>query len=530
MYGKYRISSDPENVSTETLHDVQRPLSAVVKHAIIVIVAHATEVGDPIDSTGKPKEYPKTLEECVRMQLDLLEESLYSNVEIDNTHSYNIVDQGHQSFSSYDHTVITSRIMKSVVLNALIQHFSNKINADIAAKSKEKKIGIHNPAVMEYNKIILSQFFGNYFKDFKQMFMNETIRLIDKGQLTSYLDFNKRDGLKSHPSCYMQEHKTINSRVVFSETPSNLLTLNELKTRSFDAFSAIFLSYTDGFDITTKCDITLTDTWITFGVYDVIVKYIQEWNEYCMDHHNMARRIILTPKKIKEMNVINIYHLVFLILDKANAGENLRQMSIPYLIEHMCTSFTLKLYINSFTCRSSAQCTSAFLKQSSEGRSLRRTLTRDNCSDIPSETRSMKKEVVGIMNKTVEDLLLVRDRASNSDSSGKDRASNSDSSGKDRASNSDSSGKDDILATEWIEHVIQTIQPPLGEIDYIHTIQSCSEPEPEPKPKHKIRSKRKSDGVGKKTNRRQKEDKNKTKRRQKYIQANIKKQKNTSQK
>ena len=81
MYGKYRISSDPENVSTETLHDVQRPLSAVVKHAIIVIVAHATEVGDPIDSTGKPKEYPKTLEECVRMQLDLLEESLYSNVE-----------------------------------------------------------------------------------------------------------------------------------------------------------------------------------------------------------------------------------------------------------------------------------------------------------------------------------------------------------------------------------------------------------------------------------------------------------------
>ena len=243
-----------------------QPYPLPVKHAIIVITAHSSEIGQPLDSTGEAKQYPDNYQRCFDQHNQLLINSLFSNIELDNMYTYNIAPQGHQGWSGFNPNSITSRYMKSNLLDDLIKAFSEDIIRHINPLIQ------HDSTTMTYNKHILELFFSDYGKQFIEMFMAQNIALLEQGHTFTYANFMEEFKDRTHPSNLMVEHKTINSRLEFNKRPSNQITRKEMaQSNSSDLYSTIFLSFNEN-DPTNKrkYDITLVETWVIFRVKEVI--------------------------------------------------------------------------------------------------------------------------------------------------------------------------------------------------------------------------------------------------------------------
>ncbi len=309
-------------------------------YAIMIVSGHGYDNMIPESFTSDIPQYPTTTEECIEQNNQQLR--LPPKI-LNNIYVSNIAPLGYTNKSSSDPTKITSRFMKTNILNKLFNEYHDIIKEQIIRKP-------HDPTVLAHNQAILELFFSNdRMRNFLQMF--------DRAALTEFFKTHNNEAYKHymddfqsrrHAGTIMPLNVAINSEIILSESPSTIYTNpSQLIEFPHDEYSGVFLAFTDVFKVTSLFDITLIETWTQKPhLENTIKKYITIWN----DESNFGY-ITTNDVKITNFHTINMYHIVFLILDWENAAQNFEQMSIDYLLDRMCSSFTLKMYINSFTCR-----------------------------------------------------------------------------------------------------------------------------------------------------------------------------------
>lgn len=310
------------------------------RYAIMIVVGHGNDNFIPESFTSYIPQYPTNSKECIEQNEQQL---LFPPKILNNIYVSNIAPLGYANKSSPDPTQITSRFMKTNILNGLFNHYHYKIIERIIREP-------HDPTVLAHNQAILELFFSNsHLGDFLQMFDRAALAdFFTTNDHTVYKHYMDDFQSRRHAGTIMPLNVAINSEIILSESPSTIYTNpSQLIEFPHDEYSGVFLAFTDVFKVTPLFDITLFETWRQQPLLeDTIKKYITKWNQY-----GSTGFITTNDVKITNFHTINMYHIVFLILDWENARQNFEQMSIDYLLARMCSSFTLKMYINSFTCR-----------------------------------------------------------------------------------------------------------------------------------------------------------------------------------
>ena len=351
--------------------------------ASVIVLAHGAEGRIFELEEDREQIYPTNMEECIaqnKMNLNFGEE-------LDNTYLYNIALLGFKGYSSKEHEMITSRYMKGTELNRIYQLFYLIIKYKLTGDK-------HDATIMNYNKLILRLFFSEpkVLETFNKMFIDaESNEAFKTGDWTTFNEFIEKNIVDA--STIMPERVSLISKMIFHETPSTVYTsLKQLKGLSHDTFSGVFLAFTNIFKIAGLFDITLCETWKTinslFGydddddLYNAITRYIYIWN---IEKTEMYIEMFPDtqdphPVKIKLFYSVNMYHIIFIILDYINQLTTtnnyvpVEMNSIDDFLKYMCSTFILKLYINSFACR---DCQYDFKVSS-----LRRTSTRQKSSGV----------------------------------------------------------------------------------------------------------------------------------------------------
>ena len=360
-------------------------LSLINMYAIVVIVAHGElcDFGIPFEP-GK-QSYPTTKKECVAQYTANLGNQDSEQIELDNIYVYNIADIGDKGYSNY--RGITSRFGKTSVLFELF----NTNYTEIKRKIKPHKP--HDPTVMTYNAKILELFFEKNIEEFKQLYKNQAFKSENPRilqQISTAQPFN-----------IMTRRKSLNIQMTFAPKPSTSFKhVSDLSSYKHDDFSGVFLVFNTIHQFATLFDITLFHTWrninTLFGyevdndLHDTIRRYIELWNsrpdmdvriiintDEIIDIDIASGRVIVTKEatKITKLSTINIYHIIFIILDYVQQittagnysssimfldedGRDIDETSKPFdfdktinnFFKIMCKTAILKLYVDSFTC------------------------------------------------------------------------------------------------------------------------------------------------------------------------------------
>ena len=321
--------------------------------ACVIVSAHGCENFTEDIEEDRKQIYPNTIIECVNQNKDLF----IFGAELDNTYLYNIAPLGFTSQSSSNPQDITSRYMKTNVLDKLFKSFWANITKRINPKKR------HDQTIMKYNEFILELLFTGNMELFYSMFLNrQTNDAYSRSNWERYNQFIKDFKRQTHAGTIMPNRVSLNSEMSFHNTPSTQYeSVESLEGLPHDTWSGVFLAITNIFDIQELFDITLFDNWHNinslFGIkinsvlFDTIMIYITKWNE------SVHGYITISNIKIMIFYTINMYHIVFIILDYIKQINETKQYtpciteSIDEFINYMCNNFILKMYINSFACR-----------------------------------------------------------------------------------------------------------------------------------------------------------------------------------
>ena len=361
--------------------------SVQTMYAIVIIVAHGKlcDFGTPFDPGNQL--YPTKPAECVAQYIANLgnqDSEQIDQIELDYIYVYSIADIGDKGYSKT--RGITSRFDKT---NVLFELFNDKYSE---IKSRIDQDNPHDPTVMAYNANILEFFFKANIEEFKELYQRQAINSGDSRflqQISNAQAFN-----------IMPRRKSLNIQMTFAPYPSTIFkNVSDLSLYDHDEFSGVFLAFNTVHQFSKLFDITLVHNWqiinSLFGydndddLHDTILRYIKLWNSRL----NMDIRIIIKtdeiievdidlgivnvikePTKIIELSTINIYHIIFIILDYVQqittlggysssimfldkGGQEIdgtRNLDFDRTIKNffkvMCNTAILKLYVDSFTC------------------------------------------------------------------------------------------------------------------------------------------------------------------------------------
>jgi len=364
--------------------------------ACVIVSAHGCENFTEEIEEYREQIYPNTISECVEQNKELF----YFGAELDNTYLYNIAPLGFTNQSSSNPQDITSRYMKTNVLDKLFKSYWTEIN-------KRINLQMHDPTIMKYNEFILELLFTENMELFYSMFLTrQTNEAYSTSNWKRYRQFIKDFNRQKHAGTIMPNRVSLNSELSFHNTPSTQYkSVESLEGLPHDTWSGVFLAITNIFDIKELFDITLFDNWhninslfdieINSMLFDTIMIYITEWNK---SGHGY---ITISDIKIMNFYTINMYHIVFIILDyikqinETNKYTPCITESIDEFINYMCNNFILKMYINSFACRVSTF-DNELLKEPSV---LKKTATIQHSTRVSSVPFTRSVDALGIKTK-----------------------------------------------------------------------------------------------------------------------------------